>query len=104
MKKILFPSKIQQLEPFSSRFDAFRLAAEGCDVLFAMYPAGTEVEPHDHDTDNYGIITRGRLYLTIDGQEHEYGPGDWYHVKKHQMHSARFVEDTEEIEFWFEEN
>lgn len=103
MKKVLFPSRIQQLKSVSGRFDAFQLAADGCEVLFAMYPAGTEVEPHDHNTDNHGIITRGRLYLTTDGQEREYGPGDWYHVKENQTHTARFLEDTEVIEFWFKD-
>jgi len=37
-----FPEKIRSLERFSERFDAFKLAASGCDVLFATYPAGTE--------------------------------------------------------------
>jgi quercetin dioxygenase-like cupin family protein len=101
MNKILFPKQLQELEPFSDRFDAFRLSADNCDVLFAMYPAGTEVEPHSHNTDNYGVITRGCLYLTIDGEETRYGVGDWYHVAEGVEHSARFTEDTEEIEFWF---
>ncbi|MGH1486388.1 MAG: cupin domain-containing protein [Cellvibrionaceae bacterium] len=103
MKNIIFPEKLQQLESFSERFDAFRLQANNCDVLFAMYPAGTHVEPHSHITDNYGVITRGCLYLTIDGQETAYHTGDWYHVARQVEHSARFDEDTEEIEFWFKE-
>lgn len=105
MKKILLPEKIQGLPKFSDRFDAFRLQAEGCSVLFAMYPAGTSIEPHKHDTDNHGVITRGCLYLSIEGeQEQAYGVGDWYHVSRDQVHSARFDEDTEEIEFWFVEH
>lgn len=101
MKNILFPDIFQQQPPFSDRFDAFKLQAQDCDILFAMYPEGTEIAPHSHDTDNYGVITRGRLYLTVNGQETMYEPGDWYHVSKGQIHSARFDKDTEEIEFWF---
>lgn len=101
MKKIEFPARIQALKSASERFDAFELDNENCKVLFAMYPAGTEIEPHSHDTDNFGVITRGRLFLTIDNVEYEYGPGHWYQVEAHQVHSARFYEDTEEIEFWF---
>ncbi len=34
-----FPARIAALEPFDGPFDAFRLAADGCDVLLATYPA-----------------------------------------------------------------
>lgn len=101
MSKTGFPAKIGTLEPFSDRFEAFRLAAENCDVLFATYPAGTEIEPHDHDTDNIGVITKGRIFITVAGAETAYGVGDWYELPAGVEHSARCTEDTEEIEFWF---
>ena len=96
-----FPGRIQALEPFSERFDAFRLRAEGADVLFATYPAGTAIEPHDHDTENHGVITKGELILIRDGVEERYGPGEWYHLEAGEAHAARFEVETEEIEFWF---
>ena len=96
-----FPARIRDLPPFAGPFDAHRLEAEGCEVLFASYPAGTTIEPHDHDTDNYGVITRGELVLIVDGKEQRYGPGDWYHLLAGQQHAARFEVDTSEIEFWF---
>ena len=37
-----FPDLIRQLPAFEGPFDAFRLEASGCDVLFASYPVGTE--------------------------------------------------------------
>ena len=63
-----YPSKIKTLPLFDGRFDAYKLAANGSDVLFASYPAGTEIPPHQHDTDNYGVITRGELQLTMQGE------------------------------------
>jgi quercetin dioxygenase-like cupin family protein len=97
-----FPPQIQALHPFDGPFDAFRLPAERCDVLFATYPAGTTIAPHAHDTDNVGVITKGRLKLLIDGDETSYGPGDWYHVSAKVEHAARFDSDSAEIEFWFQ--
>ena len=96
-----FPDRVRALPPFDGPFDAFRLAAEGCEVLFASYPAGTVIEPHTHETENCGVITAGELILRTDGAERRYGPGDWYHVSPGQEHSARFEVDTSEIEFWF---
>jgi quercetin dioxygenase-like cupin family protein len=95
------PPLIRTLPPFDGPFDAFRLAAEGCEVLFATYPGGTTIDPHQHDTDNVGVITAGELLLTIDGVETRYRPGDWYHVPPGTEHGARFEQDTAEIEFWF---
>ena len=60
-----FPPEIEALPAFDGPFDAHRLRAEGCDVLFATYPAGTSIAPHTHPTDNVGVITQGRLVLTV---------------------------------------
>jgi quercetin dioxygenase-like cupin family protein len=96
-----FPARIQQLPPFEGPFDAFRLQAEDCEVLFASYPAGTRIEPHTHATENCGVITRGELILVTDGAEQRFGAGAWYRLAPGQVHAARFEVDTSEIEFWF---
>ena len=75
-----YPDKIRSLPLFDGAFDAYRLAAEGADVLFASYPAGTEIAPHDHDTENCGVVTEGELILIRGGREERLGPGDWYHL------------------------
>jgi quercetin dioxygenase-like cupin family protein len=97
-----YPDRIRQLPEYDGRFDAYRLSADGANVLFASYPAGTEIPSHDHDTDNYGVITRGELILEVNGEERRYGVGDWYHVPAGTEHAARFEHETDEIEFWFE--
>jgi len=56
-----FPDLIRQLPAFDGPFDAYRLEAIGCEVLFASYPAGTEIETHTHPTRNCGVITHGEL-------------------------------------------
>lgn len=96
-----YPDKIKSLPLYDGRFDAYKLAATGSDVLFASYPAGTSIPAHSHDTDNYGVITRGALQLTIDGQTSTYRTGDWYQVPAGVLHAAEFADETDEIEFWF---
>jgi mannose-6-phosphate isomerase-like protein (cupin superfamily) len=97
-----YPDRIRDLPGYDGRFDAHKLAARGADVLFASYPAGTEIPPHTHNTDNYGVITRGELVLLMNNEEQRYGVGDWYHVAAGAEHAARFEQDTDEIEFWFD--
>ncbi|MEO0489219.1 MAG: cupin domain-containing protein [Cyanobacteria bacterium P01_A01_bin.123] len=96
-----FPPQLRSLPRFDGPFDAFKLAAKDCDVLFASYPAGTTISPHNHDTDNVGVITQGELILILDGQETRYQTGEWYHVPAKTTHAARFDQATSEIEFWF---
>ena len=102
MTQKAFPNLIRSLPEFDGPFDAYRLNGDNCEVLFASYPHGTEIEPHTHPTENCGVITEGELILIVDGQESRYGAGDWYHLLPNQMHAARFEVDTSEIEFWFD--
>lgn len=96
-----YPSVFRSLPLFDGQFDAYKLQARPCDVLFANYPANTSIPTHSHETHNYGVITRGELILTVDGKTTSYGIGDWYHVPANIPHAARFEVETDEIEFWF---
>ncbi len=100
----MFPKQIQNLPPFEGPFNAFKLTAENCDVLFASYPAGTDIAPHSHETENVGVITKGALQLTVAGTTTTYEVGQWYHVGAGVEHSAVFNVDSAEIEFWFTKN
>jgi len=97
-----FPEKFKSLPPFQGRFEANKLKAENCEIYFATYPSGAVIEPHQHKTDNWGVITDGELLLTMNGEESRYGPGEWYHVPANIEHAARFTKDTREVEFWFD--
>lgn len=96
-----YPKRIKTLPVYDGRFDAHKLRAEGADVLFASYPAGTVISSHTHDTDNHGVITKGELQLTMDGTTTLIKMGQWYHVPAHTTHAAKFDTETDEIEFWF---
>lgn len=97
----MFPKLLHELPRFEGPFEAFKLEAKDCDVLFASYPKGTVIPEHDHDTENVGVITQGELILTVNGREQRYGPGQWYHLPAKKKHAARFEVETSEIEFWF---
>ncbi|MEO5678904.1 MAG: cupin domain-containing protein [Acidimicrobiales bacterium] len=97
-----FPARITRLPAFAGPFDAHRLAAEGAQILFASYPAGTVIGDHAHATHNVGVITSGELIVTVDGVETRHGPGSWYEVRPDVVHRARFEVETAEIEIWFD--
>ena len=101
MNQAHFPEKIRSLPIFKGRFDANKLTTEDVDIYFASYPQHTEIEAHQHDTDNHGVVTQGKLILIIDGRERYFNTGDWYHVAPNQIHAARFEEDSSIVEFWF---
>jgi len=99
-----YPDKIKSLPLYDGRFDAYKLEARDSDILFASYPAGTSIPPHTHDTDNHGVITRGELILSMNGEITRVSVGEWYHVPANIEHSAEFEVETDEIEIWFHEN
>jgi len=84
-----YPDKIRELELFNGTFDACKLKAKGADVLFANYPAGTEIPDHTHDTENYGVVIRGEATLTVEGEAKLYRMGDWYHIPVNAVHSFK---------------
>ena len=97
-----YPNRIRSLPLYDGRFDAYQLDADSAQVLFASYPAGTEIPPHRHDTDNHGVIIRGELILSMNGETQRFAVGDWYHVPAGVEHAARFEQETDEIELWFD--
>lgn len=100
-KNTEFPAPIRRQPPLEGHDGALKLDPEGCDVVFASYPAGQVLEPHSHETDNVGVVTRGAILLTMNGKSERIGPGDWYHVPAGTEHAAEFLEETTEVEFWF---
>lgn len=99
-----YPELIRSLPEYQGRFEARRLVATDCNVLFASYPAGTVIEPHTHETENVGVITKGELLLTMNGETQRITAGEWYHVPANAEHAAEFPSDTAEIEFWFHQS
>ncbi len=89
------------LSKFSGGFEAWEHKADDLELYCAYYPAETIIEPHSHDTNNCGIIIQGEIFIRIDGIEKSYKVGEWYEVAAGVVHSARTVELTSEIEFWF---
>jgi quercetin dioxygenase-like cupin family protein len=97
----LFPDRIGRLPVFEGAFPARRLTADGCDVLFASYPAEQRLAVHHHAAECVGIVTHGELLLTLHGVERAYRPGQWFHIPAGAPHAARFAIATALIEFWF---
>ena len=56
--------------------------------FFDIEPIG-DIAPHSHG-EQWGVVLQGRMKLTIDGIEKEYGPGDSYHIPAGIIHSANF--------------
>lgn len=52
-----------------------------------IYPA------HEHDGDTAHIVVGGSVFITIDGVEKEYRPGDRFDIPAHTAHSARMGDE-----------
>ncbi len=52
-----------------------------------IYPA------HEHDGDTAHIIVGGSIFITIDGEEKEYRPGDRFDIPAHVSHTVRMGDE-----------
>lgn len=57
-------------------------------VFFELQPIG-EIPPHSH-CNQWGIVIKGEMKLTVGDTTRIYGPGEWYYVPEGVIHSATF--------------
>ncbi len=68
-----------------------RMESEGYSVFEWSDPPGRTYAAHTHGDDQSHWIVRGRLALTIGGEEYVLGPGDRDFMPAGTVHSARVV-------------
>lgn len=61
--------------------------------------SGSEL-PFRHLGEEFGIVLAGTLRVTVDGDVHDLGPGDWLHYSSHPTHSAVVTSDTPVEALW----
>lgn len=59
---------------------------------------GSDLPVHHHPYEQTGYLISGRIVLTIDGVDHEAGPGDSWCIAADVPHSARAIEDSLALE------
>jgi transcriptional regulator with XRE-family HTH domain len=62
--------------------------------------AGGSERPFRHLGEEFGLVLRGTLHLTIDGETHEVGPGEWIHYSSHPSHSAHVASEEPVEALW----
>lgn len=53
-----------------------------------------------HLGEEFALILRGQMQITIDGEMHELGPGDWIHYSSHPSHSAEVISEEPAEVLW----
>jgi transcriptional regulator with XRE-family HTH domain len=53
-----------------------------------------------HLGEEFGLVLRGTLRVTVDGDSYDLGPGDWIHYSSHPSHSAVVTSDEPVEALW----
>lgn len=71
-------------------------------ALYARHLPGTGGSelPFRHLGEEFALILRGTLRLTIEGESHDLGAGDWIHFSSHPSHSAHVTSDEPVEALW----
>jgi transcriptional regulator with XRE-family HTH domain len=71
-------------------------------ALYARHLPGASGNdrPFRHLGEEFVLVLRGTLRLTLDGDSHDLGPGDWAHYSSHPSHSARVTSEEAVEALW----
>ena len=70
-------------------------------IFFEMQPDAV-VPEHSHDYQQWGMVIKGGMRLTIDGKTRMIRKGDEYLIPEHAKHSATFLTKTRVMDLFLE--
>lgn len=70
-------------------------------AIYAVHLPGVRETPFHHLGEEFGVILSGRLRISIEGESHDFGAGDWFHYSSHPRHSATVLSDEPVTALWF---
>jgi transcriptional regulator with XRE-family HTH domain len=71
-------------------------------ALYARHLPGAEGNelPFRHLGEEFCLVFTGTLRITVDGESHDLGPGDWIHYSSHPSHGGVVVGDEPVDALW----
>lgn len=100
----IFPGPIRHLPEADIPIDGIRAylsQAADHQVIFMQFEKDVDLPEHSHAA-QVGFVLRGRIELTIDGVENEYGMGDIYVIPADTKHSGKIHAGYADITFFGE--
>ncbi|RYF80138.1 MAG: cupin domain-containing protein [Comamonadaceae bacterium] len=73
------------------------ITGDAIEVGVFSYEAGKGASIHAHPHEQIFIVLKGRMVMTIDGQDYELGPGEAAHMKPDVSHGVRAIEDSDVV-------
>jgi transcriptional regulator with XRE-family HTH domain len=74
---------------FRSQLLATNISQKTMEPIYTIIdPGGDSIEPYQHgnDGEEFGVVIKGELLLTVDGQEYHLHEGDSFYFKSNQAH------------------
>lgn len=69
-------------------------------AVYARHLPGAGALPFRHLGEEFALILRGKLKLTIGEETHEIGPGEWAHYSSQHGHAAEVVSEEPVEALW----
>jgi quercetin dioxygenase-like cupin family protein len=68
-----------------------RLLVDGANltVVYTQWEPGATAPEHVHPHEQVGVCLQGNVVLTIAGEDHSVGPGEFYHIPGNVPHAER---------------
>ena len=102
----IFPEPIRNLPKADIPLDgltAYLSQSDNHQILFMEFEKDVDLPEHSH-ADQVGIVLEGNIDLVIDGEQHCFTKGDWYHIPEGAKHSGKIYAGYSDITFFNEPN
>lgn len=83
-----------ETQPFSGARRRILSRGGALMLVEVRFDKGIIVEPHAHRHEQTTYIVSGRIVVSIDGQDHELGPGDSFYAAPNVPHGVRILENA----------
>lgn len=78
---------------------AYLLQGERQQIIFMEFSEDTEISEHSHEA-QWGVVLKGRIDLTIAGEDHILRKGETYFIPKEISHSAKIYAGYSDVTFF----
>ncbi len=67
----------------------------GANAMLCLHEAfpNLKCEPHQHPSEQFSVILKGRMRFTVEGEERVLGPGELAHIPSNAPHSIESLDE-----------
>ena len=85
------------MERLSPEITRQMVVGERAMICLFRYKPATSEPMHDHESEQFSCVLKGRVRFLLQGQDIEAGPGEVVHIPSNVRHGAEILDEEAEV-------